>query len=52
MEKLKYEKANAEVVEFDNSDLVRTAPDDGCGGRNSAGYGPSGSGFAWGSTGC
>lgn len=51
-EKKPYEKAVASVILFDNNDIVKTAPNDGCGGRNQAGYGSSGSGFAWGSLGC
>lgn len=61
MKKKLYMKANAEVILFDNNDVVMTAPNDGCGGRNSAGYGSgedgdygvAGSGAtAWGSWGC
>lgn len=51
-QKKPYEKPAAEVVLFDNNDLVKTAPNPNCGGRNQAGYGESGSGFAWGSWGC
>lgn len=58
MEKKTYVKAAAEVVRFASYDTVST---EGCGGRNSAGYGSGidgdygekGSGAtAWGSYGC
>lgn len=37
MEKKTYVKAAAEVVAFKNNDAVNTAPNDGCGGPNTAG---------------